>query len=133
VGSSPTVPTITFDKDGHPMGEQNRRQHVRIYRNFILSCYLKDQSEVKYELSQVNNISQGGVNFSSSKIFPVNSQLVIELRTPLSEKVDLQGLVLECREKVPNLIWEIRVKFETLSAEAKDVLEKIERYAGEQK
>lgn len=109
---------------------KNRRQFVRIYRNFILSFHLKDKKEVVYEMSQVNNISRGGVNFSSTVKFEQNSVLIIELRTPfLSDKIVLEGFVIDSREKIANLIYEVRVQFQNLSPQAVEILAKIERYA----
>lgn len=57
-------------------------------------------------------------------------QLQIELKTPfLADSVDLQGEVLECKEKISNLIYEVRVQFKDLSLRAQEVLAKVEQYA----
>ncbi len=45
---------------------KERRKHPRIYRNFILSYHEKGKSALKHEVSQINNISQGGMNFVST-------------------------------------------------------------------
>ena len=113
---------------------ENRRKHVRIYRNYILSSHLKGKGNIKYEMTQVNNISQGGINFTVTTPFEKGSDLVIEMKTPfLSDSVVLQGAVLESREKVPDLLYEIRVQFHGLSAEAEEILAKIERYSAQDK
>ena len=110
----------------------NRRKHVRVYRNFILLYRLKGQ-DITYEMSQVNNISRGGINFSSTVALAKGNELNVELKTPfLNDKVDLEGIVLECREKIANLIYEVRVEFKDLSGQAADVLAKIEQYASQQ-
>ena len=112
---------------------QNRRKFVRIYRNFILWCRLKENKDIFFEMSQVNNISRGGVNFSTTTVLNVGSALLIELKTPfLNEKVDLEGVVLESQEKITNLIYAVRVQFQNLSPEAEDVLAKIEKHASQQ-
>ena len=109
---------------------QNRRQHVRIYRNFILSYYSFSNPSVQKEVSQINNISQGGMNFSVTSPLAAGEQLGIELKTPfLAEGVYLQGEVLECREKISELIYEIRLQFKDLSDSAKEILAKVEQYA----
>ena len=60
----------------------------------------------------------------------VGEELNVELRTPfLVEKVDLQGKILECREKIPQLIYEVRLQFKDISDQAKEILAKIEQYA----
>ena len=111
----------------------NRRKYVRIYRNFILLYRLKGNDSITYEMSQVNNISRGGINFSSTVTLGKGNELNVELKTPfLNDKVDLEGIVLECREKIANLIYEVRVEFKDLSDQAGDVLAKIEQYAGQQ-
>ena len=112
---------------------KNRRKHVRIYRNFILSCHLKEKSDVRYEMSQVNNISQGGINFSVTAAFEKGVVLVIEVKTPfLNDKVVLEGVVLESHPKINNLIYAIRVEFQNLTEQAKDALLKIEQYSVQQ-
>ena len=112
---------------------KDRRRYVRIYRNFILSYYEKNKIEVKYDISQVNNISRGGINFIATRTFELNSVLCIELRTPfLTDFVHLEGVVLGSKEKIPNLIYEVRMEFQNLSAQAEDVLARIERYSSAQ-
>ena len=108
----------------------NRRQHVRIYRNFILTYGLVSNPLAQKEVSQINNISQGGMNFSVTEPLKVAEVLTIELKTPfLAESVYLQGEILECREKISQLIYEIRLKFIDPSAAAKEILVKIEQLA----
>ena len=109
---------------------KNRRQFVRVYRNFILTCYSLASPSAKREMSQINNISQGGMSFSVTEPLPVGEQLGIELKTPfLADSAYLQGEVLECREKIPQLIYEVRLQFKNLSAAAKEILVKVEQYA----
>ncbi len=109
---------------------QNRREHVRIYRSFILNYHPLSNISAQKEITQINNISQGGINFSVTSPLIVGDQYGIELKTPfLAEGVYLQGEVLECREKIIGLIYEIRLKFKDLSTSAKEVLNKVEQYA----
>ena len=109
---------------------KNRRKHVRVYRNFILSYHLKEAGSGSHEMSQVNNISRGGINFSSTHELKPGDELIIELKTPfLSDKIDLPGKVLESSPKIPNLIYAVRVQFMELTDAAKDVLAKIEQYS----
>ena len=111
---------------------ENRRKFVRVYRHFILTYHpvnVNDPSAQK-EVSQINNLSQGGMSFSVNSPLQVGDQLVIELKTPfLAESVNLQGEILACREKIVGLIYEVRLEFKELSVQAKEVLVKIEQYA----
>ncbi len=109
---------------------KNRRKHARIYRHFILRYYSLSDPAAKKEVSQINNISQGGINFSATAPFKVGELLEIELKTPfLDENLYLQGVILECREKIPQIIYEVRLQFKDISAQAKNILAKVELYA----
>ena len=113
---------------------KEQRKHQRIYRNFILSYHPVSDPSKKMDVSQINNISQGGVNFSVSQ--PVLNQeiLMMDLKTPfLGDHLALQGIVLECREKVSGLIYEVRVQFQNLPIASKEILAKIEKYTLKEK
>ena len=113
-----------------PKSFENRRKYVRVYRNFILTYHLTCKPSAKQEMSQINNISQGGMNFSVTEVLPVGEQLGIELKTPfLADSVYLEGQVLECREKISKLIYEVRLQFKDISVQAKEILVKVEQYA----
>ena len=113
-----------------PDSFENRRKYVRIYRSFILTYFSISNPSVTREVSQINNISQGGMNFSVLVPLNVGEQLTVELKTPfLSDGLHLEGEVLECKEKISQLIYEVRVQFKDPSTFAKEVLAKIEQYA----
>jgi hypothetical protein len=106
-----------------------RRQFVRIRKHYIIRFYQKDNPSLKYEASQIENISKGGLCFTSTIPFDTNALLAIELRTPyVSEKVYLEGRILECKEKIKGVIYQNRIKFNDLTSHAADVLDKIEKY-----
>ena len=54
---------------------------------------------------------------------------MIDLKTPfIADSIHLEGIVLECREKIPEMIYEIRLQFQEISEQVLTVLEKIENY-----
>ncbi len=111
---------------------QNRRQHVRVYRNFILSYTIKGK-DGQVDVSQINNISRGGVSFVAMAPFDAGISLTIHLRTPfLSEALHLEGIVLDSKEKIDGMIYEIRVKFSQLPPQSEAVLKKIEEYSAKE-
>jgi hypothetical protein len=111
---------------------QDRRKYVRVYRNFIISYKLKDDSQI-HEMSQVNNISKGGINFTSTVVLNAGAEVVIELKTPfLSDNIHLIGTVLESKEKIRGLIYAVRLEFKNPSEPALEILTKIEQYASQQ-
>ena len=108
------------------------RKHVRIYRNFILSYHPLSNPLQQKSVSQINNISAGGMNFSVSEPLQAGEMVEIELKTPfIADNLCLQGAVLECREKISDLIYEVRVQFKDIPAHAKEILAKVEQYAKE--
>jgi hypothetical protein len=108
---------------------QERRLFVRIKKHYIIRFYQKDNPSLKYEASQIENISKGGLCFTSTIPFDIGANLAIELRTPyVAEKVYIEGKVLESKEKIKGVIYQNRVKFNDLSSHATSVLEKIEKY-----
>ncbi len=107
-----------------------RRKHLRIYRNFIMSYHEKGKSADKHDISQVNNVSKGGLNFSSTQALAEGTVLAIELKTPfLADTIHLEGVVLQSMEKIPEMIYVVRLQFKEISQEVLTVLEKIETYS----
>jgi hypothetical protein len=108
---------------------KERRKHVRVYRNFILSYHEKGKSTISRYVSQVNNISLGGLSFFSTHLLKQGIVIIVDLKAPfIADSIRLEGLVLECREKIPDMIYEIRLKFQDIPQQVLAVLEKIESY-----
>lgn len=103
-----------------------RRQYVRIDKNFIVRYYEADQPDEKHEVTQLKNISRGGVCLITSLSFNPGTRLVVELKVPhFSDMVNLEGEVLQSHEKIKNIIYETRVKFINLSSPGGAALDKI--------
>lgn len=106
-----------------------RRRHIRVDRNFILTYFDKNTPNVKNEITQLRNISKGGLCFVATKSFPVSMVLIIEMRTPFTTgTVIFEGIVLESRERIRNLIYDVRLEFKNIQPIALEILEKIELY-----
>jgi len=106
-----------------------RRKHLRIYRNFIMSYHEKGKSIIKHNVSQVNNVSKGGLCFSSTRPLKQGVVVTIDLKAPfIADPIRLEGVVLGCREKIPEMIYEIRLQFQEIPQQALSLLEKIESY-----
>ena len=95
--------------------QPERRNYVRIKKNFILSYFDKDRPDEKYEITQLKNISMGGMCYVTSRKFNYGTSMGIELKTPyLSDTTYLEGVVLESHEKVKNMLYETRLQFNFL-------------------
>jgi len=115
--------------DESPKGPEDRRKHIRVDRNFILTYIDKRNPSVKNEITQLRNISRGGMCFVATRGFDLSTVLLIEMRTPFTAgSISLEGFVLESRERIKGIIYDIRLQFQNLAPQAEEILEKIEYY-----
>ncbi|HQP10894.1 MAG TPA: PilZ domain-containing protein [Candidatus Omnitrophota bacterium] len=106
--------------------DKDRRRYERIQKSFILSYYDLANPSQKHEITQLKNISLGGICFITTRSFEPGTKLGIELKTPyIAGTTYLQGSVLQSHEKMKATIYETRLAFETLDAEATVLLEKL--------
>lgn len=103
-----------------------RRRYERIRKSFILSYFDMANPERKFEITQLKNISLGGMCFVTIRPFEPSTKLGIELKTPyIAGTTHLEGRVLQSHEKMKGMIYETRLEFENLDTEAKVLLEKL--------
>ena len=113
-------------KDDNRIFRKDRRKYHRIEKNFILTYFFVGSAEHKYEITQLKNISKGGMCFITSYAIPGGTPLKIELRTPyLSESTHLEGTVIESHEKIANILYETRLEFGELNQKAMYLLDKL--------
>ena len=105
---------------------EERRQYARIKKSFILSYYDPENPDHKIEITQLKNISFGGMCFITGQNYEPSTKLGIELKTPyLAGTTHLEGVVLGSNEKMKDKIYETRLQFGPIGAEAKVLLEKL--------
>mgnify|MGYP001599594692 CR=1 len=113
-------------KNEEPKNEE-RRKHLRIKKNFIMSYYLEGEPSVRYKVTQLKNISKGGMCFITAQQYPKATRMIIELRTPyLVDITRIEGAVLESHEKLSEIIYETRIQFESLTPQAEFLISKLE-------
>ena len=113
-----------FSKDGK--SDKERRQYERIKKSFILSYFDLKKPDRKFEITQLKNISLGGICFVTTRGFDHSTKLGIELKTPyIAGTTYLEGVVLQSHEKMKGTIYETRLEFDSLDTEAKVLLEKL--------
>ena len=109
--------------------EPERRHYKRIKKNFILKYYDLEFPQEKFEVTQLKNISKGGLCMITSKKCEPPMKIGIELNTPyLTDTTYLEGSVLASHEKIKNLIYETRLQFEQLDPEAEFLIEKLSEF-----
>ena len=115
------------------MNPSERRQYKRINKNFVVSYYSLATADLKYQATQIKNVSLGGVCLITEKSFPSESKIGIELRTSiLAEPAYLEGVVLESHERIKGVIYETRIKFSNVPPSSEFVLTKLIEHFGKE-
>lgn len=105
---------------------RERRRYLRIEKHFIISYYDKSDPKVKQDISQIKNISLGGMCFVTSQGYVPSTKIGIDMKTPyLADTVHMEGTVLESHEKIHHMIYETRLVFDQLSEQAEIIIEKL--------
>ena len=128
MSSKLTAPTIFNTKHGdRDMNlPPERRKYKRIEKHFILTYYDQNDPMVRFDASQLKNISLGGMCLITSKSFAPFTVLNIELKTPFqSELTHLEGIVIQSQEKISGIIYETHLEFQNITDSAKRILAKI--------
>lgn len=103
-----------------------KRKYKRFKKNFLLRYFDVRTPENKTELTQLKNISQGGMCFITAQPFEIGIRMGVALNTPfITGTTVLEGVVRGSNEKVKNMIYETRLEFDNLNTEATVVLDKL--------
>lgn len=88
-----------------------RRKYPRAEANFVVSYVIKEIQD-DYDLTQSRNVSQGGILITTNRYFSKGVKLAMHIRLPfITQRIEVTGEVVDCKEKVKNLIYETRIKF----------------------
>jgi hypothetical protein len=91
-----------------------RRKHPRLNATFVISYRIK-QHHGPYDLSQSKNVSKSGILLTTNRFFESGTHLAMTIRFPfVSQRIEVTGEVIDCREVVKNLIYETRITFQDL-------------------
>lgn len=94
-----------------------RRKYLRLDANCVVS-YKRKQFVELFNMSQTQNVSQGGAIITTDKPFDKGMQLSIMIKFPfLTENLKITGEVVDSKEIVKDNIYETRVKFLDLPPE----------------
>ncbi|MDP8212219.1 MAG: PilZ domain-containing protein [Candidatus Zapsychrus exili] len=105
---------------------KERRKYQRINKTFILTYFDKANPDKKIEITQLKNISKGGICFITTKAFLPDTKIGVELKTPyLSDTTYLEGVVLESREKLKDILYLTRLEFDSLNPQAEHLITKM--------
>lgn len=111
--------------------EKNRRLSTRMNKKFLVNVRKKDEPGLLMAISEIHNISQGGLSFVSQD--PINSaeKLILEIQAPMLPKpIIVEGTVLESIVKAHAGNYHIRLKYDRLDDEVMLVLRRLEKQSG---
>jgi c-di-GMP-binding flagellar brake protein YcgR len=126
VSSSLTAP-IFADKESF-MGKtgKERRMHPRASQALIVYYFRKDDPEKKNELSQIKDISLGGMCLLTETQFQKGDTLSLQIKTPyLADTTALEAAVIASGQIGSRNVFETRIAFNNLSESATDAIQRI--------
>lgn len=108
------------------MAQEERRKYERLKKPFVVSYHVFADPASSYDLTQIKDVSIGGMRFVTSQAFPSDTILSLELRAPFKEeRLKLKGCVIESKVVAEGLIYDTRVNFVDLGSDAREELSKI--------
>jgi hypothetical protein len=104
---------------------EEKRKNPRLDCRFMISYGIAGQAD-KNDVSQLRNLSLGGVAFTSGHSFAAGSEIVLKLKLPNSPlPIMPSGKVLDSKELVKGLIYQNRIEFVSLKEEEEKALSEI--------
>jgi len=111
-----------------PYSGSERRIHLRIDRNFVVSYRIYGEPN-DIDVSQTKNFSEGGMLLTTNRSFDSGTILAIEIRLPLiSQPIRLLGKILDSKEIARNLIYETRLVFTYMDDQSRNFIKNTVNY-----
>lgn len=105
----------------------DKRKFKRIDGNYVVSYAPIKGEDLKFDVSQTKNLSEGGLLFISDRKFEKNTVLKIKLRLPeFSDYVIVKAQVIDSIQRAKGIMNETRVMFVDID---KNIREAIRRLA----
>jgi hypothetical protein len=103
--------------------KEDRRKNTRIKKNLTVQFASGGNINLKWEMSQIKDISDTGLSITTAENLPEGQNLFIRLKLPTHpyEWIDLEGSVVESKNWGGGF-WLTRVKFLQLKDEFKTLI-----------
>ena len=105
--------------------KKNRFVNLRRYKRLSVDFLIKYEtnSHTEPRITNVKNLSAGGVKFLTRELIPEASILKVNLLVPPLEKIfHANAIVLRLRRLKKRLIYSVAVSFTNISAQDKEVI-----------
>lgn len=114
------------DETGKSDVRFERRRFPRIDAKYVISYKELFDVNVKFDLSQTKNIGEGGILFTSDKIYQKGAILELKIRFPdFSDFVTLKGKVVDSKSIGKGIMTDTRVSFIDTEEKVKEAIKKI--------
>jgi c-di-GMP-binding flagellar brake protein YcgR len=107
-----------------------RRRFKRIDGNYVVSYVPVEGEELKSDISQTKNLSEGGLLFVSDRAFEKGITLKIKLRLPeFSDYVIIKAKVVDSKKIGKGTMYNIGAQFVEVEQKVKDAIKRLVEHA----
>lgn len=96
---------------------QEKRRWTRYKKQYVVKYALSDKAQVLYDVSQLFDISKGGMKFFSYENYAPGTRMILFMRFPFlyPTQTIVEGEVVGSQEVLLGKTYKIRVKFINIS------------------
>ena len=128
-GPKNTKGGVIVSNEQAPSNQSNRRKFNRLNRSYVISYVPVKNGELKYDVSQTKDLSEGGLSFISDKSFEKGTILKIKLKLPeFLDYVIVQAQVVNSTQRARSIIYETRASFIAVEQKIKDSIKRLANY-----
>lgn len=106
-----------------------RRMYPHFRKQYTVIFALRDEPHKTYDMSQLLDISRGGLKFFSYVHYPVGVRIVFHIRFPFlyPEVTTIEGEVVGTEAVLQGMTYKIRIKFINLTPAVMETLLQMEK------
>ena len=109
--------------------QPEHRKFKRVSKNYIISYAPVKGEDLKFDVSQTKNLSEGGILFMSDRQFEKDTVLKIKLRLPeFLDYVIIRAQVIESKKLAKGIIYETRARFTEVEQVVREAIRKLVDY-----
>ena len=108
---------------------QEKRHFARFKKQYTIKFALKDTPHINYDVSQLLDISKGGLKFFSYEQYALGTKIIFYVKFPFlyPNETVIYGEVIGLEEVLAGKTYKIRVKFVNLTPFNISALEQMEK------
>ncbi len=106
-----------------------KRRNPRFQKNYMVRFSVFDDTKEVNEVSQLFDISRGGLKFLSYRAYALGTKMTFRVRLPFMypNETVVNGVVVALQEILKGKTFKIGVEFNSVTPEVEAVLEKMEQ------